>query len=58
MIPLPPKSEINRTSTISQTERLKMKEDRESLVLWRHPLTTIDYGIRELFITMMEWSVR
>lgn len=58
MIPLPPKSEINRTRTISQTERLKMKEDRESLVLWRHPLTTIDYGIRELFITMMEWGVR
>ena len=55
---LPPKSEINRTRTISQTERLKMKEDRESLVLWRHPLTTIDYGIRELFITMMEWGVR
>jgi len=44
-----------RTRTISQTERLKLKEERESLVLWRHPITTINYSFRELIITLSEW---
>ena len=53
-----PASITKRTRTISQNERQKLKEERESLVLWRHPITTINYGIRELFITLSEWGIR
>ena len=54
----PPTSTAKRTRTLSQSERLKLKEERESLVLWRHPITTINYGVRELFITLSEWGMR
>ena len=47
-----------RTRTVSQTERLKLKEERESLVLWKHPITTINYSVRELLITLSEWGMR
>jgi len=50
-------SAIRRARTISQTERLKLKEERESLVLWKHPITTINYSVRELFITLSEWGM-
>jgi len=46
-----------RTRTVSQTERLKLKEERESLVLWKHPITTINYSVRELLITLSEWGM-
>ena len=55
---LAPASVSKRTRTLSQSERLKLKEERESLVLWRHPVTTINYGVRELFITLSEWGLR
>ena len=47
-----------RTRTVSQTERLKLREERESLVLWKHPITTINYSVRELLITLSEWGMR
>lgn len=53
----PPASAAKRTRTLSQNERLRLKEERESLVLWRHPITTINYGVRELFITLSEWGM-
>ena len=33
-----------------QQLQLKLKEERESLVLWRHPITTLMYFILELGI--------
>ena len=55
---VPPASAMKRTRTLSQNEKIQLKEERESLVLWRHPITTINYGVRELFITLTEWGIR
>merc|ERR1719219_1072110 len=45
-----------RARSRSQASREKLKEEREQIVLWKHPLTTLNYSIRELFITLIEWA--
>lgn len=45
-----------RTRSRSQAAREKLKEERESIVLWKKPLTTLNYSFRELCITIFEWG--
>merc|ERR1719361_42952 len=45
-----------RARSRTQASREKLKEEREQIVLWKHPLTTLNYSIRELFITLIEWA--
>ena len=47
-----------RVRTRSQAAREKLKEDREQILLWKKPLTTINYSTRELLITLIEWGKR
>ena len=42
--------------TSSADERETLREERSSIVLWRRPLTTINYGTRELALTLAEWA--
>jgi len=45
-----------RVRTRSTAAREKLKEERESIVLWKQPLTTMNYSFRELCITLLEWA--
>ncbi len=45
-----------RRRTTSQSARDALKEERESIVLWRKPFTTINYSARELVLTLIEWA--
>merc|ERR1719361_2879393 len=45
-----------RARSRTQASREKLKEEREQIVLWKHPLTTLNYSTRELFITLIEWA--
>jgi len=45
-----------RVRTRSQAAREKLKEEREQILLWKQPLTTINYSTRELLITLFEWG--
>ena len=42
--------------TVSADERESLREERSSIVLWRRPFTTINYGTRELALTLAEWA--
>ena len=44
-----------RTRTASESARLELRQDRASLVLWKRPFRTLDYGLRELFISCVEF---
>ena len=44
-----------RKRTKSQDARKQLKEERAQIVLWKQPLTTLNYGLRELVITSAEW---
>merc|ERR1719361_2784508 len=45
-----------RARSRSQASREKLKEEREQIVLWKQPLTTLNYSTRELLITLLEWT--
>jgi len=45
-----------RARSRSQASREKLKEEREQIVLWKQPLTTLNYSTRELLITLLEWA--
>merc|ERR1719361_214797 len=45
-----------RARSRSQASREKLKEEREQIVLWKRPLTTLNYSTRELLITLLEWA--
>ena len=47
-----------RVRTRSQASREKLKEEREQILLWKQPLTTVNYSTRELLITLFEWGKR
>ncbi len=38
--------------------RQKDKEDRLSLVLWRRPVTTLQYFLLETLIKLKEWTLK
>lgn len=44
-----------RVRTQSQDQRKQQKEERESIVLWKKPITTIHYASVELVYTIKEW---
>jgi len=46
----------SRVRTRSQNAREKLREEREQILLWKQPLTTINYSTRELLITLVEWT--
>lgn len=48
----PPK---RRVRTQSQAQRQQQKEEREGIVLWKRPITTIHYSAVELVYTIKEW---
>ena len=50
-----PSPKIKKRSRSVSMAREKLKEERESIVLWRKPLTTVHYSVRELLITVVEW---
>ena len=33
----------------------ELKEEREGIVLWKRPITTLHYGVMELAITSFDW---
>lgn len=39
-------------------ERMKEKQERESIVLWRRPFTTLQYFILESLILIKEYSIK
>jgi len=43
-----------RVRTRSQAAKERLKEEREQILLWKQPLTTINYSTRELLITLFE----
>ena len=47
-----------RVRTRSQAAKERLKEEREQILLWKQPLTTINYSTRELLITLFEWGKR
>ena len=47
-----------RVRTRSQASREKLKEEREQILLWKQPLTTVNYSTRELLITLFEGGKR
>ena len=57
-----PKSETNGNASVESNESHKLREDerkeRESLVLWRRPLTVIHYFIVELALVIKEYAIR
>merc|ERR1712242_157997 len=47
-----------RVRTRSQAAKERLKEERKQILLWKQPLTTINYSTRELLITLFEWGKR
>lgn len=47
-------SRTPRKRTVSQARKSELKEERESIVLWRRPITTIQYSICELCYKIVE----
>jgi len=44
-----------RVRTQSQAQRQQQREEREGIVLWKRPLTTLHYSAIELVYTIIEW---
>jgi len=45
-----------RKRTLSHQARVAEREERESLLLWRAPFTTLHYSFRELLLTLLDWG--
>ena len=45
-----------RVRTLSHQARALEREERELIVLWRAPITTLHYSAREFLITITEWA--
>ena len=43
---------------IKQASKQELKEERENLVLWKRPIKTLDYFVRELSITLYSLCLR
>ncbi|XP_059829612.1 vacuole membrane protein 1 isoform X3 [Hypanus sabinus] len=49
----------NFTDLLSLNERkLKDQEERETIVLWRRPVTTLHYFLLEVIIDFKEWAIK
>ncbi|XP_059079843.1 vacuole membrane protein 1-like isoform X2 [Tigriopus californicus] len=46
----------SRKRTMSQSRRMELKAEREQIVLWKRPLTTLQYSFCELGYTLLEWT--
>jgi len=47
-----------RQRTLSESRRRELREERQGIVLWKRPITTIYYGLSELLISTYEWCLR
>lgn len=45
-----------RKRTLSHQARVAEKDEREGIVLWRAPITTLHYSFRELILTLLDWG--
>lgn len=53
-----PEANGNNPPRIDSTERQKEleKKEREGIVIWRRPITTLEYFIKELFIVLYTYG--
>lgn len=51
--------QYDASSLSNQTKQwIATREDRKNLVLWKQPLTTLQYFVKELFIDIYEYGTK
>lgn len=54
-LPSTSQTKTNQQSQIDRQRKEKEREERESLVLWKKPIQTIEYFLKEVFILLSIW---
>lgn len=54
-LPAPSQIKTNQQQQIDRQRKEKEREERESLVLWKQPLKTVEYFSKEVFILLSIW---